>query len=63
MSRENVDHRHRNIAAIVEYLTEGDVIVANVTTPDDYDDELVSFELVVPPFGPHELRADEVDDE
>lgn len=53
---ENVDHRHRNIAAITEYLTEAGVPVADVTTPEDWDDDEVQFTLLVPPFGPNELR-------
>jgi len=63
MSDESTDHRHRNIAAIVEYLDEAGVIVTNVTTPDNYEDDIVTFDLVVPPIGPHELRDDEVSDD
>lgn len=55
------DDLHRNIAAIVEHLEANDVRVHSTETADmDWNDDIVTFRLVVPPHEPHALRDSDV---
>jgi len=53
---DDTDHRHRNVAAITEYLQAAGVSTLDVRTPDTWDEHAATFDLVVPSFEANTLR-------